>query len=122
MVNTWPGSVPGSSTPESWVFRPFCRSTASARIQAGSGSARVQVLGRDRWIVRVVAPRATTSEGCRSLLQDIEAEVETADVLGEGSYRDQIYAGGGDLSDAAERDAAAGFYQGFSGDLADAFP
>ena len=50
---------------------------------------------------------------------DIEAEVERADAVGEGADGDEVDACGGDVADAVEGDAAAGFGERAAGDLLD---
>ena len=50
---------------------------------------------------------------------DVEAEVEGANAVGEGSDGDDVDAGGGDVVDAVEVDAAAGFDEDAAIDLSD---
>ena len=50
---------------------------------------------------------------------DIQAEVERADAVGEGTDGDEVDAGGGNLADEAQGDAAAGFGEGSAVDLLD---
>lgn len=50
---------------------------------------------------------------------DIEAEVEGANAVGKGAYGDDVDAGGGDVADATEADAAAGFDEDATIDLVD---
>ena len=52
----------------------------------------------------------------------IESEVEGADAVGEGSYRDQVDTCGGDVPDSVEGDAAAGFGESPAVDLLNCGP
>jgi hypothetical protein len=51
--------------------------------------------------------------------QDVEAKVEGTDAVGEGSYRDDVHAGGGDLVNGVEGHSSAGFDENAAVDLSD---